>query len=325
MFKRQFVMGGTVMLAVLMAVGAAAQEKDFPTKPLRILVPFTAGSGSDTTARFFGDRLAKQLGQTAVVENKPGASGIISVQALLAQPADGHTILLASNSPISVNPVSIKNLPYNPMTDLTPLAGLSRNMNVWVVSANSKLNSLKDVVEYSKHNPNKPLSLANYSAGYRLSGEWFSNMAGIKFNHITYKGGAQIFTDLMGDQLDVGIADLGGAAALLKGGKLKAIAVSGEKRHPDFPAVPTFIDSGFPDFVNYSWTSFYVKAGTPETIKKKLTETLVKIRDAREGAEYNRASGADSMPYFGESMQKFQQDELERFTRIAKMAGIQPE
>ena len=325
MFKRQFVMGGTVMLAVLMATTAFAQEKDFPTKPLRILVPFTAGSGSDTTARFFGDRLAKQLGQTAVVENKPGASGIISVQALLAQPADGHTILLASNSPISVNPVSIKNLPYNPMSDLTPLAGLSRNMNVWVVSANSKLNSLKDVVEYSKHNPNKPLSLANYSAGYRLSGEWFSNMAGIKFNHITYKGGAQIFTDLMGDQLDVGIADLGGAAALLKGGKLKAIAVSGEKRHPDFPTVPTFIDSGFPDFVNYSWTSFYVKAGTPEAIKKKLTETLVKIRDAREGTEYNRASGADSMPYFGESMQKFQQDELERFTRIAKMAGIQPE
>ncbi len=325
MFKRHFVTGGTVMLAVLMAASASAQEKDFPTKPLRILVPFTAGSGSDTTARFFGDRLAKQLGQTAVVENKPGASGIISVQALLAQPADGHTILLASNSPISVNPVSIKNLPYNPMTDLTPLAGLSRNMNVWVVSANSKLNSLKDVVEYSKHNPNKPLSLANYSAGYRLSGEWFSNMAGIKFNHITYKGGAQIFTDLMGDQLDVGIADLGGAAALLKGGKLKAIAVSGEKRHPDFPTVPTFIDSGFPDFVNYSWTSFYVKAGTPEAIKKKLTETLVKIRDAREGTEYNRASGADSMPYFGESMQKFQQDELERFTRIAKMAGIQPE
>ena len=325
MFKRHFVTGGTVMLAVLMATTAFAQEKDFPTKPLRILVPFTAGSGSDTTARFFGDRLAKQLGQTAVVENKPGASGNISVQALLAQPADGHTILLASNSPISVNPVSIKNLPYNPMTDLTPLAGLSRNMNVWVVSANSKLNSLKDVVEYSKHNPNKPLSLANYSAGYRLSGEWFSNMAGIKFNHITYKGGAQIFTDLMGDQLDVGIADLGGAAALLKGGKLKAIAVSGEKRHPDFPTVPTFIDSGFPDFVNYSWTSFYVKAGTPEAIKKKLTETLVKIRDAREGTEYNRASGADSMPYFGESMQKFQQDELERFTRIAKMAGIQPE
>jgi tripartite-type tricarboxylate transporter receptor subunit TctC len=198
-------------------------------------------------------------------------------------------------------------------------------MNVWVVSANSKLNSLKDVVEYSKQNPNKPLSLANYSAGYRLSGEWFSNMAGIKFNHITYKGGAQIFTDLMGDQLDVGIADLGGAAALLKGGKLKALAVSGEKRHPDFPNVPNFIDSGFPDFVNYSWTSFYVKAGTPEAIKKKLTETLVRIRDAREGAEYNRASGADSMPYFGESMQKFQQDELERFTRIAKMAGIQPE
>jgi tripartite-type tricarboxylate transporter receptor subunit TctC len=312
-------------LALTLSFGASAQDKEFPSKPFRIFVPFTAGSGSDTSARFFGERLAKQFGQTALVENKPGASGIISVQALLALPADGHTILLASNSPISVNPVSIKNLPYNPMTDLTPLAGLSRNMNVWVVNGNSKINSLKDVVEYSKKNPNKPLSLANYSAGYRLAGEWFSNMASIKFNHITYKGGAQIFTDLMGDQLDVGIADLGGAAPLIKSGKLKAIAVSGEKRHPDFPNVPTFIDSGFPEYVNYAWTSFYVKAGTPEAIKKKLIEALVKIRDSKEGADFNHASGADSMPFFGDSMQKFQQDELERFTRIAKMANMQPE
>ncbi len=312
-------------LALTLSFGASAQDKEFPTKPFRIFVPFTAGSGSDTSARFFGERLAKQFGQTALVENKPGASGIISVQALLALPADGHTILLASNSPISVNPVSIKNLPYNPMTDLTPLAGLSRNMNVWVVNGNSKINSLKDVVEYSKKNPSKPLSLANYSAGYRLAGEWFSNMANIKFNHITYKGGAQIFTDLMGDQLDVGIADLGGAAPLIKSGKLKAIAVSGEKRHPDFPNVPTFVDSGFPEYVNYAWTSFYVKAGTPEAIKKKLIEALVKIRDSKEGADFNHASGADSMPFFGDSMQKFQQDELERFTRIAKMANMQPE
>ncbi len=312
-------------LALTLSFGALAQDKEFPTKPFRIFVPFTAGSGSDTSARFFGERLAKQFGQTALVENKPGASGIISVQALLALPADGHTILLASNSPISVNPVSIKNLPYNPMTDLTPLAGLSRNMNVWVVNGNSKINSLKDVVEYSKKNPSKPLSLANYSAGYRLAGEWFSNMANIKFNHITYKGGAQIFTDLMGDQLDVGIADLGGAAPLIKSGKLKAIAVSGEKRHPDFPNVPTFVDSGFPEYVNYAWTSFYVKAGTPEAIKKKLIEALVKIRDSKEGADFNHASGADSMPFFGDSMQKFQQDELERFTRIAKMANMQPE
>jgi tripartite-type tricarboxylate transporter receptor subunit TctC len=184
---------------------------------------------------------------------------------------------------------------------------------------------LKDVVEYAKKNPNKPLSLANYSAGYRLAGEWFSSMSNVKFNHISYKGGAQIFTDLMGDQLDIGIADLGGAASLIKSGKLKAIAVSGEKRHPDFPNVPNFIDSGYPDYVNYAWTSFYVKAGTPEAIRKKLIDALVKIRDSKEAVDYTNSTGSDSMPFFGESMQKFQQDELERFTRIAKMAGMQPE
>jgi tripartite-type tricarboxylate transporter receptor subunit TctC len=324
MHKRNLLITAT-LTALSFNASVFAQDKDFPSKPFRVFVPFTAGSGSDTSARFYGERLAKQFGQTALVENKPGASGIIAVQALLALPADGHAILLASNSPISVNPVSIKNLPYNPMTDLTPLAGLSRNMNVWVVNGNSKLNSLKDVVEYAKNNPNKPLSLANYSAGYRLAGEWFSSMSNVKFNHIAYKGGAQIYTDLMGDQLDIGIADLGGAASLIKAGKLKAIAVSGEKRHPDFPNVPNFIDSGFPDYVNYAWTSFYVKAGTPEAIKKKLIDALVKIRDSKEGADFTSSTGSDRMPYFGDSMQKFQQDELERFTRIAKMAGIQPE
>ena len=323
MLKRNFFFAAT--LAIALTGSVFAQEKDFPTKPFRIFVPFTAGSGSDTSARFFGERLAKQFGQTALVENKPGASGIIAVQALLALPADGHAILLASNSPISVNPISIKNLPYNPMTDLAPLAGLSRNMNVWVVNGNSKFNNLKDVVEHSKNNPSKPLSLANYSAGYRLAGEWFTSMANVKFNHISYKGGAQVFTDLMGDQLDIGIADLGGAAALIKSGKLKALAVSGEKRHPDFPNVPNFIDSGFPEYVNYAWTSFYVKAGTPDAIKKRLIDALVKIRDSKEGADFNKASGADSMPFFGDSMQKFQQDELERFSRIAKAAGIQAE
>jgi tripartite-type tricarboxylate transporter receptor subunit TctC len=323
MLKRNFFF--VAILVIALTGNVFAQDKDFPSKPFRIFVPFTAGSGSDTSARFFGERLAKQFGQTALVENKPGASGIIAVQALLALPADGHAILLASNSPISVNPISIKNLPYNPMTDLAPLAGLSRNMNVWVVNGNSKFNSLKDVVEHSKNNPSKPLSLANYSAGYRLAGEWFTSMTNVKFNHISYKGGAQIFTDLMGDQLDIGIADLGGAAALIKSGKLKALAVSGEKRHPDFPNVPNFIDSGFPEYVNYAWTSFYVKAGTPEVIKKRLIDALVKIRDSKEGADFNKASGADSMPFFGDTMQKFQQDELERFSRIAKAAGIQAE
>jgi len=323
MLKRNFFFVAT--LAIALTGNVFAQDKDFPTKPFRIFVPFTAGSGSDTSARFFGERLAKQFGQTALVENKPGASGIISVQALLALPADGHTILLASNSPISVNPISIKNLPYNPMTDLTPLAGLSRNMNVWVVNGNSRFNNLKDVVEHSKNNPSKPLSLANYSAGYRLAGEWFTSMANVKFNHISYKGGAQVFTDLMGDQLDIGIADLGGAAALIKSGKLKALAVSGEKRNPDFPNVPTFVDSGFPEYVNYAWTSFYVKAGTPEAIKKRLIDALVKIRDSKEGADFNKAYGAESMPFFGDNMQKFHQDDLDRFSRIANAAGIQAE
>ena len=309
-----------LMLIVPLALG---QAKDFPNKAVKVIVPFTAGSGSDTSARFFGEQLAGVLGQPFVVENRPGASGVISVMAVKTAPADGYMILLASNSPLSVNPVTIKDLPYDPAKDLRPLSGLTRGMNAYIVPPNSKLNTLADVVAASKQG--QPLNVGNYSAGYHLALEWFANLAGIKFNHIPYKGGAPIFTDIMGNQLDMAIVDLGGVAPLLKSGKIKALAVSGEKRHPDFPDVPTIRESGYPDYVNYSWTSFYVRAQTPDDITAKLADALQNVLATNEAREFVRKTGAELMPYAPAAMQKYHMDELARFRRIAELTGIKPE
>jgi tripartite-type tricarboxylate transporter receptor subunit TctC len=309
-----------LMLAAPLALG---QAKEFPSKAVKVLVPFTAGSGSDTSARFFGEKLAAILGQPFVVENRPGASGVLSVMAVVTAPADGHSILLASNSPLSVNPVTIKDLPYDPLKDLKPLAGLTRGMSAFIVAPNSKLNTLADLVTVSKQG--QPLNVGNYSAGYHLALEWFANLAGIKFNHIPYKGGAPIFTDIMGNQLDMAIADLGGVAPLLKSGKIRALAVSGEKRHPDFPDVPTIRESGYPDYVNYTWTSFYVRAQTPDDITAKLADALEKALATNEAREFVRKTGAELMPLAPAAMQKFHRDELDRFRRIAEVAGIKPE
>ena len=303
---------------------AMGQAKDFPNKAVKVIVPFTAGSGSDTSARFFGDKMAAILGQPFVVENRPGASGVISVMAVKTAPADGYMVLLASNSPLSVNPVTIKDLPYDPLKDLKPLGGLGRGMSAYIVAPNSKLSTLADVVVASKQG-SQPLNVGNYSAGYHLVLEWFANLAGVKFNHIPYKGGAQIFTDIMGNQLDLAIVDLGGVSPLLKSGKIRVLAVSGEKRHPDFPDTPTIRESGYPDYVNYTWTSFYVRAQTPDDITAKLSDALQKVLVTDEAKEFMKATGSELMPFAPSAMQKFHRDELDRFRRIADLAGIKPE
>jgi len=310
---------------MLIAPLASGQAEDFPNKTVKVIVPFTAGSGSDTFARFFGEKLSAILGQPFVVENRPGASGVISVMAVKAAPADGYTILLASNSPLSVNPIVIKDLPYDPVKDLKPLSGLVRTMNVIVVVADSKFATLADLVAAAKQDK-ASLNAGTYSAGYYLALARLAAAAGVKFTNVPYKGGAQVFTDVMGKQLDFGVVDLGGVSPLLKSGKLRALAVSGEGRSPDFPDVPTIRESGYPDYVNYSWISFCVRSETPADVSAKLTDALQKVLATNEARDFvKKIGGGELMPHAPAAMQKYQRDELDRFRRIAAVAGIKPE
>ena len=314
-----------VLLGLMVfAPTAMGQSKDFPNKTVKVIVPYTAGSGSDTSARFFGEKLSGMLGQPFVVENKPGASGVLSVMAVKAAPADGYTILLVGTSQLAVNPFTIKDLPYDPNKDLKPLAGLTRGMNVFIAPPNSRLQTLADLVATAKRDK-ELLNVGTYAAGYQLALEWFASMAGVKFTNVPYKGGAPIFTDIMGGQLDFAVADLGGVASLLKSGKIRALAVSGEKRHPDFPDVPTIKESGYPEYVNYSCTSLYIRSDTPEDITAKLADALQKVLATNEAKEYVRKTGAELMPHTPAAMEKYQRDEYARFRRIAELAGIKPE
>jgi tripartite-type tricarboxylate transporter receptor subunit TctC len=308
------------------SVGASASEsaRDFPSRPLRIVVPFTPGSGSDNSARYYGEALARELGQPVVVENRPGANGVIGIQAVKSAPADGYTILLASNSPMSVNPIVTRNLPYDPVADLRPISGLSRNMNVFVVPLDSPLKTVRDLAPAARQQE-RPLNIGTYSAGYQLAAAWFGTLAGIRFTNIPYKGQAQIMADILGKQLDLALVDTGGALPLLKQGKLRALAVSGEKRHPELPDVPTVRESGYADYVQYSWVSFYVRAQTPDDIVAKLASTMQAILKTPESAAYMARAGSSLMPYDPEAMRSFQEAEIARFKRVAQATGIRPE
>jgi len=312
------------LLAYAPTAQAGERAQDFPSKPLRIIVPFTPGSGSDASARFYGEALARELGQAVVVENRPGANGVIGIQVLKSAPADGYTILLASNSPMSVNPLVIKQLPYDPVADLRPVAGLSRNMNVFVVPLTSPLKTMGDLAAAAKKQE-RPFNVGTYSAGYQLAAVWFGSLAGIRFTNIPYKGQAQIMSDILGSQLDLALVDTGGALPLLKQGKLRALAVSGERRHPELPDVPTVRESGYPDYIQYSWVSFYVRAQTPDDIVGRLATTMQAILKTPESAAYVARSGSSLMPYDPDAMRSFHQTEMARFRRVAQAAGIRPE
>lgn len=213
-------------LALLSFQGLCFAQGTFPTHPIRMIVPFGAGSGVDANARFFAEQLGGVLGQPVVVENKPGADGVIGMMAVKTAPADGYTILLTSNSSITVNPLVIQNLPYDPAKDFKPISGLTRGMTVFIAAADSPLNSLADLVGAMKKAPTA-MTVGTYSTGYRLAIEWFSDLAAVKFVNVPYKAASTMFTDVIGGRVDWAVTDLTGAGELLRAGKIKAIAVSG--------------------------------------------------------------------------------------------------
>lgn len=320
-FTRWILAATTLALSPALALAQAAA---FPSKPMKILVPFTAGSGADSSSRFYGEQLAKLLNQTVTVENKPGGSGVIAVQAVRQLPADGHTILMGSNSPAVVNAITIKNLPYDPFKDLRPLYGLAISPVAFAVKADSPHRTIGDVVAAAKKE-NRPLQLGNYSAGYQLVAAWLGTASGLPVTHIPYKGGAQMLTDVIGGALEVGVIDFTGTIELLKGGKLRVLAITSPQRDPGFPAIPTMKESGFADFETSVWSAFFMRAETPDDVVEKLAAAIQKIMTSDVGKAYHASLPSQPMSMGPKALGEFQLREYQRFKRVADTAGIKPE
>ena len=316
----------TLALAVsaVLASTASAQTATFPNRSLRIVVPTSPGSGSDITARYFGEQLATALGQPVIIDNKPGANGVLAAMSVKQAPADGHTIFLGTNTHMAVNPIVVKDLPYDAVKDFKPVAGLARGMMIFVTSPNSKMKNVADLVAAGKASKQR-LNVGTYTSGFHLSEEWFASVTNTKYVNVPYKGAPEVFIGVMGEQLDWAVSDLIAAMPQVKAGKLKALAVSGEKRHPDSPDIPTIKESGFPDYVNYTWTSMYIRSETPDAVAAKLADTMQKILATPGAKEFTAKIGSDPMGLGPVEMRKFQVSETERFRRIADGAGIKPE
>jgi tripartite-type tricarboxylate transporter receptor subunit TctC len=316
--RRSLVLG-----AAALACGAPrAWAAGFPDRTIRIVVPFTPGSGSDSAARFYGERMNAIFNQSVIVENKAGGNGLIAIQSVKGAPADGYSILLGNISLMAVNMVVLKDPGYDSLKDFKPLYGVHRGAAVYAVSNDSKIRTLDELLTVGR---TRKLAMGTYSQGYQLACAWLASLAHVQFENIPYKGNAPLVTDLVGNQLDAALLDFGGSVSMLKSGKMRALAITSTERSPDMPDVPTVREAGFGDYQHYSWVGFFVRADTPDDVAAKLTGALQKTIVTPEARQFVEGIASEIMPLPPAQMQAFVKSEIDRFRKVAVIAGIQPQ
>ena len=264
---------GGLMAALPAAPSATAQS--YPTAPVRLLVPFGAGGATDVVARVFADRLQQRMGQSFTVENRGGAGGQIAAAAFARAAADGYTLMFTTAAPITVAPLLSDKLQYDPRKDFVPVAVVAVQPVWLVVNANSPLKTLADLVKQAKDNPGK-LTYGTSGVGteLHLAAEAVARSAGIQMVHVPFRGGGEVITALLGNQIDFAALSTASIAPALRQGTLRAIAVSSPQRMSDFPDVPTFAELGHPGATMLPWWGLMAPAGTPPAIVARLTQEL---------------------------------------------------
>lgn len=263
---------GAALLGV--ALSTTAFAAGFPDRPITVVVPFPAGGASDSTARFLTPKMSEVLGQPVVVDNKPGANGGTGAAHVAKSPADGYTLLVGSIGVFSINPALYPNLPYSPQKDMDLLTQAVRTPNVLVASPNFPANTVQELVEYLKKNPNKvTFASSGIGSSDHLTAALFWQKTGTQGVHVPYKGGGPAINDLMGGHADVSFQNLGSVANQIRAGKLKLLAVTAAERTPLFPDTPTMAQAGVPLEV-YSWQAAAAPKGLPADVKAKIEAAL---------------------------------------------------
>jgi tripartite-type tricarboxylate transporter receptor subunit TctC len=260
----------------LSATTAAAQEWS-PSKPVRIIVPIV-GSTNDALARLVAEKLGGAIGQSVYVENKPGAGGNIGAEIVAKSPPDGHTLLVGYNGPLAINPTLFKHMPFDPVKDLTPITLAVTSPQYLVVNNDVPIKTVAELVATAKADPSK-LSYGSVAVGSasHLTMEMFKAAAKINITHVPYKGAAPALTDLLAGTVQTAFMVPGNVQQYVKQGRLRILAVSGDKRFASMPDVPTMIESGYPNFVATSWIGFLAPAGTPKNIVDRYNKEIVQI------------------------------------------------
>jgi tripartite-type tricarboxylate transporter receptor subunit TctC len=300
----------------------AAVAQQFPTKPLRMVVPFAPGGPTDIVGRAISQRLTESFGQTVVVDNRAGAGGVVGADLVAKSPPDGYTLLLCSTGAMAINPSLMPNMPYDAVREFAPLSLVVTIPYLLLVSAGSPMQSVKDLIAAAKAKPGQ----INYgSAGIgstsHLAGELFKSMAKIDIVHVPYKGSAPAATDLIGGQLQTMFDAVAVALPLVRGGKLRALGISTTKRSALVPDVPTIAESGVPGYEVATWHGICAPAGTPPAVVATLNRGIVAAVNQPDTRQRLVGIGADVVGSTPEEFGRFMRSELAKWSRIVKQSG----
>lgn len=317
----------TVFIALIALNGLTwAQAPTWPTKSIKYVVPFSPGGVSDGVARLIAQHLGDKLGHPVVIENKAGVSGIVGTQAVARSPADGYTIMGGTITTHAVNPFFTSNLGYEPVKDFVPINLIGMVSNVLVVPSNSRFNSAQQIIAELKAKPDS-LTYGTAGAGtsQHLSGQLFQSITDTRMRQITYKGGSQAMTDLIGGQIDMVFETVAAARPMIDGKRVKVLAVTSKNRLPNMPDTPALSEVGVPGFEMQSWQGIFAPAGTPKPIVDRLGKEIAAIVAMPEVKEKLRNFGVEPDGRTTEKFSEFQRAEITKWGKVIKDAGIQAE
>jgi len=300
----------------------SAWSQAYPTKPVRIVVPFTAGSATDILARTVGQKLSEQWGQPVVIDNRPGAGGTIGAAMVAKAPGDGYTLLVHSAAH-AYNPAIYTNLTYDTVKDFVEVVPLAGQPNVLVVAPSANLKTVAELISAAKQKPGAlNFASAGNGSGTHINGEKFKLAAGIDVLHIPYKGTPEALTDTMAGRVTYFFSPISAALPQVREGKLTALGVSTAKRSSVLPNVPTIAESGLPGFDYNLWVGVFAPAGTPVDLIDKINRDVLVALATPEMKERLAALGADAMPMTPGEFRKFVQEEISESGKVIKAAGI---
>src|SRR5574341_143081 len=312
------ILGGVAL--VLLAAGATAQDA-YPSKPVRILIGYAAGGGNDIIVRVMQPELQKGLGQPVIIENKPGAQGIIAADAAAKSAPDGYTILMGPSGPMTINPATYSKLPYSPTRDFAPISMICSFPLILTVDAKLPVRSVKELVEYAKANPGK----SNYasSAGiFQIATELFKQRTGTAIEMISYKSSGESVQAVIAGQVMMTIVDPPPATGPIKAGTLRPLAVTSAKRHPAWPELPTLVETLGPDMEVPVWTAFFAPAKTPPAIVARLQQEVARVVQTPEVRQSFAKMGLDPVGGPSEDLGRRMAADIEKWTAVAKRANI---
>ncbi|RZJ24675.1 MAG: tripartite tricarboxylate transporter substrate binding protein [Haliea sp.] len=304
------------------ALSAPALAQSYPVRPVKIIVPFAAGGPADNYARFMAQRLQDALGQSFVVDNRPGAGSVIGTDLAAKSPADGYTLLMMSNAH-TVNETLIPNKPFQLMRDFVAVAPVNYSDLVLVAHPGLAAGNLQDLLKQAKARPGK-FNYASSGPGtpYHMAGELFKSMAGVYLVHIPYRGSSGARTDVIGGQVDVMFDAVTTMAEQIKAGKVKALATTGRARSDVLPDVPTLSEAGVPGYEATIWLGLMAPRGTPKAVVDKLNDTVSKIASQPDVKQLWSKQGATPLVMTPEAFDKYARDDIAKWSRVIKTAGI---